>query len=268
MIGCGFADSLAKLGRPAMPLRAFTALSAEKRAETSATTLAVMLATTLVTLFGSGSVLAQLKVRTETIRPPAAATTPPSANQFVPPDQDGGGNARTGFQPPAEGEMSAAVRQGAPGPENAPAVSRLPPAVLRTRDRILAAARTGDLQALLTLMRANGSMPVFSHTQKQDPAAFWKESYPDSDGLEILSILITLLESEPARIDAGTPQEMYLWPYFARLPLKSLTPAQKVELFRVVTGSDYKNMLERGRYVFYQVGIGPDGTWRYFVASE
>jgi len=40
------------------------------------------------------------------------------------------------------------------------------------------------------------------------------------------------------------------------------------ELFRVVTGSDYKGMLERGRYVFYQVGIGADGLWHYFVASE
>ena len=54
----------------------------------------------------------------------------------------------------------------------------------------------------------------------------------------------------------GRRQEAYVWPYFARLPVKSLTPAQKVELFRVVTGSDYKEMLERGRYVFYQVGIG------------
>jgi hypothetical protein len=247
-----------------MPLRAFTALSAKKRVATSVPTLVVTLATALFTLAGGGSVLAQLKVRTETIKPPAAATTPPSANQFVP-AQDGSGNAR---QSPSEGAASPALRQGAAGPEIATEVLHLPPAVSRTRDRILAAARTGDLQALLTLMQANGSMPVFSHTQKQDPTAYWKETYPDSDGLEILSILITLLESEPVRIDAGTPREMYLWPYFARLPLKSLTPAQKVELFRVVTGSDYKDMLERGRYVFYQVGIGPDGTWRYFVASE
>jgi hypothetical protein len=120
----------------------------------------------------------------------------------------------------------------------------------------------------MALMRVNGGMPVFSHTQKQDPAAYWKEIYPDSDGVEILSILISILETQPARIDAGTPQETYVWPYFARLPVKSLTPVQKVELFRVVTGSDYKQMLERGRYVFYQVGIGPDGTWRYFLASE
>jgi hypothetical protein len=250
-----------------MPLRAFTALSAKKRVETRVMTHVVMVATALFMLSGSCSVLAQLKVRTETIRPPAAATTPPTANQFVPPAQDGGPNAHAADPPAAAGEAPA-LPQGTAGPESAADLSHLPPAVLRMRDRILAAARTGDLQTLLALMRANGSMPVFSHTQKQDPTAYWKENYPDSEGVEILSILISILETQPVRIDASTPQETYLWPYFARLPVRSLTPAQKVELFRVVTGSDYKDMLERGRYVFYQVGIGPDGTWRYFVASE
>jgi hypothetical protein len=249
-----------------MPARAFTVL------------ISCMIAP-FVTLSEGGTAVAQLKVRTETIRPPAAATIPPSANQFVPPAQDGGQdggrdgsheggpNARTASPPPAAGATQASPERAAAA-ESATDPSRLPPAVARMRDRILAAARTGDLQTLLALMRANGSMPVFSHTQKQDPTAFWREIYPDSDGVEILSILTTILETEPVRVDAGTPQETYLWPYFARLPIRSLTPAQKVELFRVVTGSDYKEMLERGRYVFYQVGIGPDGTWRYFLASE
>jgi hypothetical protein len=214
-----------------------------------------------IVLSGSGSVLAQTKVRTETIRPPAGTTAPPPATQFVPPGQDG--------VAAAAGEPPPALPKPAAGGQSAGDLSHLlPPAVLRTRERILAAARTGDLQALLAVMQASGSMPVFSHTQKQDPTAYWRESYPDSEGVEILSILITLLETEPARIEAGTPQETYVWPYFARLPLRSLTPAQKVELFRVVTGSDYRDMLERGRYVFYQVGIGPDGAWRYFLASE
>jgi hypothetical protein len=253
-----------------MPLRAFTARSAKTSVMTRviARSLATLAVTPAMLFFlASGGAFAQLKVRTETIRPPADATTPPSANQFVPPAQDGGGSARTADRP-AAGEARPALPPGAAGPEIATDPSHLPPAVLRMRDRILAAARTGDLQALLTLMRANGGMPVFSHTQKQDPTAYWKENYPDSDGVEILSILISILETQPVRVDAGTPQEAYLWPYFARLPIKSLTPAQKVELFRVVTGSDYKEMLERGRYVFYQVGIGPDGTWRYFLASE
>lgn len=244
-----------------MPLRAFAALI-------------LCTIAPFVTLLAGGGAVAQVKVRTETIKPPAA-TIPPMANQFVPPSPEGGRdgnrdaspNARAA-DPPAPAAGTPASPERAAGPEIATELGRLPPAVLRTRERILAAARTGDLQTLLALMRANGNMPVFSHTQRQDPAAYWRESYPDSDGVEILSILISILETQPVRIDAGTPQETYLWPYFARLPIKSLTPAQKVELFRVVTGSDYKEMLERGRYVFYQLGLGPDGSWRYFLASE
>jgi hypothetical protein len=240
-----------------MPQHAFTARSTAPR-------LIARVAMVLVTLAAGHGALAQLKVRTETIKPPAT-TVPPSANQFVPSDGPGP-DAPAIERPAAAGQTASAA--GPAGPETATDLSRLPPAVLRTRDRILAAAHTGDLQTLMALMRANGNVPVFSHTQKQDPAAYWKETYPDSDGIEILSILISILETQAARIAADTPQETYVWPYFARLPVKSLTPVQKVDLFRVVTGSDYKQMLERGRYVFYQVGIGPDGTWRYFLASE
>ena len=52
-------------------------------------------------------------------------------------------------------------------------------------------------------------------------------------------------------------QEIYLWPYFARIPLEALTPEQKVELFRIVTGADYKDMVEFGAYSFYRLGIAP-----------
>jgi hypothetical protein len=247
-----------------MPLHAF--MTARSAATRLIARVAMVLVSMLGGLAGSHSALAQLKVRTETIKSPAA-TAPPSTNQFVPPAHDGSPNAPAVERPATAGETPASA-PGAAAAEIAADLSHLPLAVARMRDRILAAAHSGELQALMTLMRANGGMPVFSHTQKQDPAAYWKEAYPDSDGVEILSILISILETQPARIDAGTPQETYVWPYFARLPVKSLTPVQKVELFRVVTGSDYKQMLERGRYVFYQVGIGPDGTWRYFLASE
>ena len=215
----------------------------------------------IATLAGGPGAVAQVKVRTETIRPPTAAVTPPSANQFVPPAADTGAGIRPG-EPPAP-----AAPKGAGG-EFATDFARLPAAVLAARARILATARTGDLQQLVALMHASGDMPAFTHTHRQDPAAYWKEIYPDSNGVEILSILISILQMEPVRVEAGTPQEMYVWPYFARLPITSLTPEQKVELFQIVTGADYKGMLERGRYVFYQVGIGPDGAWRYFISSD
>ena len=80
-------------------------------------------------------------------------------------------------------------------------------------------------------------------------------------------MLIDILETACVHVDAGTPQEMYVWPYFARMSLKTLTPAQKVELFKIVTGSDYKDMVAAGAYNFFRVGIGGDGSWRFFVTG-
>ena len=188
--------------------------------------------------------LAQNKVRTETIRPPASpdAANKPSAH-ITPPNLAG-------------------------APEIITDLSLLPTAVARTRERILAAAQSGDLQKLLTVMQMNETMPIFSFSNEKDPVAFWKSNYPDSDGVEVLSILVTILQTGFVHVDKGTPQEMYLWPYFTRMPLKNLTPEQKVELFRVITGSDYKDMLDFGAYSFYRLGIGPDGTWHFFVAGD
>jgi hypothetical protein len=216
--------------------------------------LRVLLAVAALMLAASGSVPAQVRVHTETITRP---DVPTPTNQFVPLAPQGGESTRaTSPQAPAAG---------ADDPTD---LTRLPEPVRRMRARILVAAHSGDPHQILALMQASGAMPEFSHTQKLDPTAIWSAAYPDSGGVEALSILITILETGFARVDAGTPQETYLWPYFAPVPLKALTPAQKVDLFRVVTGSDYQNMLERGRYDFYRVGIGPDGAWRYFVAGE
>ena len=211
----------------------------------------------------SGSVLAQNRVRTETIRPPGAAGSPP-ASQPAPPAQP---------SPPAEkfkadGHVVAPVPQVAAGPAIITDLSRLPGAVARTRERILAAARSGDLGKLVAVMQTGEPMPVFSFSEDKNPIAFWKATYPDSDGIEVLSILLTILDTGFVHVDQGTPQEIYLWPYFARLPLKALTPEQKVELFRIVTGADYKDMVDFGAYSFYRLGIAPDGTWHFFVTGD
>ena len=83
-----------------------------------------------------------------------------------------------------------------------------------------------------------------------------------------MAILIEILEAGFVHVDVGTSQEMYLWPYFARMPLATLTPQQKVELFKIVTGSDYKDMIDAGAYIFYRLGIGPDGTWHFFLTGD
>ena len=95
-----------------------------------------------------------------------------------------------------------------------------------------------------------------------------KEALDDKAGQEILATLLEVLEAGFVHVDVGTPQEMWVWPYFAHVPLDTLTPAQKVELFRIVTSFDYEQMRQVDAYIFYRVGIGPDGTWHHFVAGE
>jgi hypothetical protein len=194
-------------------------------------------------------------VRTETIRPPGAQAPSPPADKP-------GADAQVRPSPKAPPAANAAA------PEIVADLSRLPQPVARMRERILAAARSGELKKLVTAMQTNETMPIFSLGNDKDPAEFWRKTYPDSAGLEVLAILIGILEAPFVHVEKGTPQEMYLWPYFARVPLKSLTPEQKVELFRIVTGADYKDMIDFGAYSFYRLGIGPDGTWHFFVSGD
>jgi hypothetical protein len=208
-----------------------------------------------------GAAFAQKKVRTETIRPPATAVPAPNpAATFEPRLEPARPRATVGAIPKRPG-----------GPAELAIIAdpaQLPAAVARTRERILAAARTGDLRQLHSVMQTGDTMPAFSSTQEVDPVVWWRSNYPDSGGVEVLSILVTILEMPAVRLDADTPNETYVWPYLANVPLKTITQAQKVELFRIVTGSDYKAMLQQGSYAFYRIGIAPDGTWSYFISGN
>ena len=229
-------------------------------------------------LFCGGELAAQTRVRTETIAPPPppqAATPEPPARPAAIPDPPRVPDSPREAGPPGTAAPKLAVRPVRPDtagiltpPDIIMDPGKLPAAVARMRVRILEAARSGELNKLLAVMQSSEVMPIFSLGNDKNPTTYWKMSYPDSDGVEILAILIEILEAGFVHVDQGTPQEMYVWPYFARTPLKELTPAQKVELFKIVTGSDYKEMQEFGAYVFYRLGIAPDGTWHFFVAGD
>ena len=201
--------------------------------------------------------VAQNRVKTQVVRPssPPAITEktldPPAITGTVP-------AAKT---PPAPAPSAAA-------PEIITDLSQLPAPVARMRERILAAARSGELSRLVAVMTSGETLPIFSQSSGQDPITYWRTNYPDSDGVEILATLIDVLDTGFVHVDEGTPQEMYVWPYFARVPLKTLTAVQKVELFKIVTGSDYKDMLGAGTYNVFRVGIGRDGGWRFFVTGN
>jgi hypothetical protein len=210
--------------------------------------LHVLLFAVVLAALPAANGLAQVRVRTESIKQPD-----PAAPQAPPP-------ATTG--------SVAAPERPEPMPELILDVSRLPAPVAKMRERLLAAARSGDLNQLTSVMQESGTAPIFSLNDDKDPIAFWRANYPDSDGVEVLAILIEILQSGAVHVDKGTPQDMYVWPYFARMPLKGLTAAQKVELFSIITGTDYKDMLKVGAYNFYRLGISPDGTWQFFVAGD
>jgi hypothetical protein len=194
----------------------------------------------LLSLALAAPAFAQAKVKTETI--PAAKAAPK-------------GNAGKAAKPEKAAEV---IRD----------LSLLPEKARKMRERILDAAKSGDINKVVTVMQSNEVMPVFSFGGDKNALEFWKNSYPDSDGVEVLSILVEILEAPFVLLDKGTPQEMYVWPYFYGVPLEKLSPEEKVELFKIMTGVDYKEMQVFGAYIFYRAGISPDGVWHFFVAGD
>jgi hypothetical protein len=148
-------------------------------------------------------------------------------------------------------------------------VSKLPAPVRRIREQIIEAALTGDIEKLRPIIEANQEPPLVSFGGDDgDPVAHLKSLAGDPEGREILAILIEVLDAGYVHVDVGTPEEMYVWPYFARYPLDSLTGPQMVELFKLLTAGDYEDMKIYGTYLFYRVGIAPNGVWKFFVAGD
>lgn len=159
-------------------------------------------------------------------------------------------------------------------PEAAPAeviydLEKAPEPVRRMRELIIEAAKTGDIQKLRPLMNPGPdqtTVPLQDPTQ--DPIAALKAISGDSEGVEILAILLDLLSTGFVQLDKGTPEETYVWPYFAGKSLGLLTPQEKVELLRIVTAGDVAEMQEYGNYNFFRVGITPDGQWRFLTVGD
>ncbi|MEM9678401.1 MAG: cytoplasmic protein [Pseudomonadota bacterium] len=148
-------------------------------------------------------------------------------------------------------------------------LTKLPDLVLATRNRILEAAKTGIIANLRPLIGEGEDATTLSFGGLEgDPIEFMKENSGDDDGYEILAILVEILEMGYVVFDQGTEDELYVWPYFFALPFDKMTPAQKVELYHVLTAGDVQDSIGFGSYIFYRVGIKPDGTWQFFVAGD
>jgi hypothetical protein len=157
----------------------------------------------------------------------------------------------------------------APLPEITYVLSKLPPAVREMHDKIVEACKTGDVEKLRPLIGSGTDQTQLSLTEIEgDPIKFLHDLSGDTDGQEILAILEMLLETGYVHINVGKPDEAYVWPYFYAMPLSRLDARQRVELFKIVTAGDYEDMKTFDAYVFYRVGITPQGRWAFFVAGD
>lgn len=145
--------------------------------------------------------------------------------------------------------------------------SKLPEPVRKLREAIVEAAASGDVERMRPIMDP-GAHKTDGPDQNEDPIETLKSFSGDADGLEILAIMLDLMQTGVARIEAGTPDEVYVWPYFVGKPLNELTPPEKVDLLRIVTAGDLAAMDEAGGYNFYRLGISPDGKWKFIVSGD
>jgi hypothetical protein len=146
--------------------------------------------------------------------------------------------------------------------------ARLPDKVAAMREAILAAARSGDIEALRTPLEWNELKPEIAAGAVDDPIAFWKNQSGDGAGRQILAILVSILESQPVSVKSGKEADMYVWPGFAELDLAGLSPAQEVQLYRLVPPAEVKLMREKKAWIGYRLSIGLDGTWHSFLKPQ
>lgn len=204
----------------------------------------------------------------ESIPLPGPGATPPGDEEPATPregePEQVGPESETG---PSMGRPE--IDPDAPPPEIIYDLERLPEPVKRMRQLIVEACRTGDVEALRPLLGTGESMTQLSFAGVEgDPIEFIKGLSGDAEGHEILAILLEVLSAGYVHLDAGTEAELYVWPYFFAVPLDKLTPGQRVELFKIVTAGDYEDMKTYGAYIFYRVGITPEGRWAFFVAGD
>jgi hypothetical protein len=131
------------------------------------------------------------------------------------------------------------------------------------------ACLTGDIEKLRPLISVGDNATQLSFgVVEGDPVDFLRNLSGDDQGQEILAILYEIMAAGYVVLDRGEPSEVYVWPYFFAVPLDSLDSRQRVELFKIVTAGDYQDMKNFGAYIFYRVGISPEGKWVFFVAGD
>jgi hypothetical protein len=183
---------------------------------------------------------------------------------------------------------SVLAQQPRPSALKPPEISRdletLPAPVRHMRVLIVDALRSGDVQKLKQPIETNEMPPSFTRNAARPAGGqsnfgkgpnmaaelmkLFVERSGDGQGRETMGQLTNAFAVGHARIQAGTPQEMFVWPYFAVLDPRLLTASQEVDAYRLLSGYAMREWREKGRYPGWRIGIGPDGTWHYLHGAD
>lgn len=238
---------------------------------------ALLMATVFVTpFFASRPAYALSELKRVPGNPPAEQQPPGDTSEEAPEETEEPTQMRIPMPDPLVNKPSAASKDDSVEEEDeepaAPVevlsdVSKIPAPVARMRELIVEAAASGDIERLRPLL---GKGPTQTQVGEgdEDPIKTLKSLSGDGEGMEILAIMLDVLSTGFVDVDKGTPDELYVWPYFAEKPLSSLTSPEKVDLLRLVTAGDYAGMEEFGSYNFYRIGITPDGQWKFFIGGD
>jgi hypothetical protein len=140
----------------------------------------------------------------------------------------------------------------------------LPAAVKQTLQEIFETAQGGDIDAMRPVLEENELKPMVAATHVDDPVAFWKKNSADGEGRDVLAALLNILSTGYVKSGQGN-DAIYIWPYLAEMDLTKLTPAQEVELYRIVPADKALAMKKSGKYTYYRIGVSPTGVWQYFL---
>jgi hypothetical protein len=140
----------------------------------------------------------------------------------------------------------------------------LPAPVKQTLQEIFETAQSGDIEAMRPVLESNELKPMVATAHVDDPVAFWKKNSADGEGRDVLAALLNILSTGFVKSGQGN-DAIYVWPYLAEMDLTKLTPAQEVELYRIVPREQALAMKKSGKYSYYRLGVSPTGVWQYFL---
>lgn len=147
----------------------------------------------------------------------------------------------------------------------------LPQSVIDMREMILAAVHAGDVSMLRDAIEWNEIAPDFGPEGQADPISYWKRISADRQGREVLAVLANMLALPPARLAIGRDPEnahVYVWPYVAEMLPHGLSPAEEVDLYRLMPVSEARAMMAAKKWSWWRIAIGADGTWHTFRKYE